>query len=724
MSTNIALDGLRTAGYFPCFTVLFRYNGRMTPTRRKLSALSFSTLILALASVTVQSAVLTVTNTQDSGAGSLRDTIAAASSGDTIQFDAALNGQAITLTSAQILIDKNLTINGPGADKLTVQRSAVNGTPAFRIFQISGNITLAGVTIANGKAPADGISPESGGGIYSAGRDLTIANCAISGNSSQNWGGGIFCQGASGSPSTVSIINSTFSGNSGTYGGAIFVDGPQTTTWSGSALTITNSTISGNAATSSGGGIYNAGGSTVSNSTISDNSATVDVSGGGGGIFNFGTLTIANSTLSGNSASLGGGIKNVYTHVPNRGDSNITSSTISDNSASEGGGIYSFSSATLRPRNSIIARNTSASGPDMKGDLTSQGFNLLGNNSGVTILSPQASDQIGTPASPIDPLLGPLQNNGGPTFTHALLLGSPAIDKGESSGATADQRGFGRRKDVPALANAPAGDGADIGALESAFATLANISTRLRVQTADNAMIGGFIITGTAPKTVLVRGIGPSLPLGGALADPFIEIYGPSGEFLATNDNWRDAATRQQIIDSGLAPANDLEPALWGIINPGAYTVVVRGKSNSTGIGLFEVYDLDQTVDARLGNISTRGFVGTGNEVMIGGTIIAGASPARVLFRAIGPSLTNFGLPNALDNPILELYNSNGGLIATNNDWRETQEAEIIATGLAPSNNLESAMVRDLAPGPYTAIVHGTNNATGVALVEVYNLLN
>ena len=315
-----------------------------------------------------------------------------------------------------------------------------------------------------------------------------------------------------------------------------------------------------------------------------------------------------------------------------------------------------------------------------------------------------------------------MQNNGGPTFTHALLLGSPAIDKGESSGSTTDQRGFGRRKDIPALANAPGGDGADIGAFESAFATLANISTRLRVQTADNAMIGGFIVTGTAPKTVLVRGIGPSLPLSGALADPFIEVYGPSGEFLATNDNWQDATTRPEIIASGLAPANDLEPALWGILNPGAYTVVVRGKNDATGIGLFEVYDLDQTADSTLGNISTRGFVGTGNEVMIGGTIIAGGVPARVLVRAIGPSLTNFGLSNALDNPLLELYDGNGGLVASNYDWRDTQEAEIIATGLPPSNNLESAILRDLAPGPYTAIVRGTSNTTGVALIEVYNL--
>ena len=599
-----------------------------------------------------------------------------------------------------------------------MQRSTANGTPAFRIFQISGDVTgdvtLSGLTIANG-------SSDDGGGIGTNALTLTIDHCVISGNTASA-GGGISCGEAYGGVATVHVIHSTISGNSSASGAGVSIAGPYFYGLRGAAMTITDSSISGNVATSAGGGIFSRGRLTVTNSTISANSATGNESSGGGAILNAGPLTITNSTISGNSAAQGGGIKTSPGFVFSPGFVMITNSTISDNSAGAGGGIdvSEFSSGSFR--NTVIATNTSADGPDVKGVFASDGFNLIGDNSGATISTAKPSDQIGTSAAPIDPLLGPLQNNGGPTFTHALLLGSPAIDKGESSGSTADQRGFGRRKDVPALANAPGGDGADIGAFESAFATLANISTRLRVQTADNAMIGGFIITGTGPKTVLVRGIGPSLPLAGALADPFIEVYGPSGEFLATNDNWRDAATRQEIIDSGLAPANDLEPALWGVINPGAYTVVVRGKNDATGIGLFEVYDLDQTVDSKLGNVSTRGFVGTGNDVMIGGTIIAGSSPARVLFRAIGPSLTNFGIPNALGDPVLELYDGNGVLIASNYDWRDDQEAEIIATGLAPSNNLESAILRDLAPGNYTAIVRGLNDTTGVAVVEVYNL--
>jgi uncharacterized delta-60 repeat protein len=249
--------------------------------------------------------------------------------------------------------------------------------------------------------------------------------------------------------------------------------------------------------------------------------------------------------------------------------------------------------------------------------------------------------------------------------------------------------------------------------------TFGNISSRGRVETGDNAMIGGFIITGTQPKTVIVRGIGPSLNMPGALADPIIEVHGSSGELLATNDNWKEATTKQQIIDSGLAPKNDLESALWGIINPGSYTVVLRDKNGSAGIGVFEAYDLDQAADSQLANVSTRGFVQTGDNILIGGVIVLGQSSRRVIVRAIGPSLAVTG---RLEDPILELYDGNGGLIAANDNWRTDQEAEIIATSIPPSNDLESAIVRNLAPGNYTAVVRGAKNTTGIAVVEAYAL--
>jgi hypothetical protein len=679
----------------------------------RLTVHLIATVVLALTSVSAQSALLIVTNTNDSGTGSLRDTIAAAAAGDTIQFDTALNGQAITLTTAELAIGKNLTIEGPGADRLTVQRSTASGTPEFRIFTIANQpgsvaVTIAGLTISNGNA--------LGGGIFTNVRTLTIDRCVISGNSH----GGIANAGSYGDPATVNIINSTISGNDG---GGVSVAGPGFYGFRGGEVTITGSTISGNFSASNGGGIYNAGGLTIAKSTISGNSADADSTGGGGGIFNVGILTITDSTISGNLASRGGGggIRSYFANaVLAIGRLTITNSTITGNSASEGGGLHL--GGTQTSRNTIIALNTAANAPDVKGELASEGFNLIGNNSGAAISPAQTSDQIGTPASPIDPLLVPLQDNGGPTFTHALLQGSPAIDQGESSGATADQRGFNRPVDFPAIANAAGGDGADIGAFESAPAKLANISTRLRVATGDNAMIGGFIITGTEPKTELVRGIGPSLVVPGALVDPIIEVHGPSGQLLGANDNWRDAETRQQISDSGLAPVNDLESALWGIIEPGAYTAIVRGKDDASGIGLFEVYDLDLTANSRLANVSTRGFVDTGDNVMIGGIITAGSAPTRIVLRGIGPSLTNFGVPNPLQDPILELYDGNGQVITTNYNWRDDQEAEIIATGIPPSNDQESAIVRDLSPGAYTVIVRGNNNTTGVALVEIYSL--
>jgi hypothetical protein len=257
--------------------------------------------------------------------------------------------------------------------------------------------------------------------------------------------------------------------------------------------------------------------------------------------------------------------------------------------------------------------------------------------------------------------------------------------------------------------------------------TLLNISTRTNVQTGDKVLIGGFIITGSEQKTVIVRGIGPSLPVGGALSDPVIEVHGPSGELLGTNDNWNDAATRQQISDSGLAPTQDRESALWGVINPGAYTVILSGKEGGTGVGSVEVYDLDAAADSRLANISTRGFVDIGDNVLIGGLIVGGGEPsgtANVVVRALGPSMS---VNDALANPTVELYDANGATIAFNDDWKtqpdgSSQQAEVEASTIPPANDLESAFVRRLAPGSYTAIVRGTNGTSGIGLVEAYHL--
>jgi uncharacterized delta-60 repeat protein len=251
-----------------------------------------------------------------------------------------------------------------------------------------------------------------------------------------------------------------------------------------------------------------------------------------------------------------------------------------------------------------------------------------------------------------------------------------------------------------------------------------NISTRLGVELGDNVLIGGFIITGTEPKRVIVRAIGPSLAgahLSNALADPTLELYS-GGRSIASNDNWK-STQQADIVASGLAPHDDLESAIARTLSPGAYTAIVRGKNGGAGIGLVEVYDLDQVAESKLANISSRGVVRTGDNVMIGGFIVgSGNTNTKILVRALGPSLTAAGVAGALSNPTLELHNGNGALIASNDNWKNTQRAEIEATGIPPGNDAEAAILRTLSAGGYTAIVRGKSNSTGVALVEVYQL--
>lgn len=254
-----------------------------------------------------------------------------------------------------------------------------------------------------------------------------------------------------------------------------------------------------------------------------------------------------------------------------------------------------------------------------------------------------------------------------------------------------------------------------------------NISTRLRVETGDDALIGGFIITGNASKKVIIRAIGPSLTQFGLtdlLANPVLQLRGPNGSLMTSNDNWRENQ-ETDIQNSGVAPTNDLESAIIAMLPPANYTAIVRGIEDKTGVGVVELYDLDRTVDALLANISTRGLVQTGNNVMIGGFIIGGGNAsAKVVLRAIGPSLSQQGVANPLGDPTLRLFDGNGTLLAENDDWEDdpVQAAEIIAAGIPPQNDLESALVATLPPGPSTGIVAGKGGAIGVALVEAYHL--
>jgi hypothetical protein len=271
---------------------------------------------------------------------------------------------------------------------------------------------------------------------------------------------------------------------------------------------------------------------------------------------------------------------------------------------------------------------------------------------------------------------------------------------------------------------------------------LGNISTRAFVQTGANVMIGGFIVEGNGPKTVILRAIGPELTRFGvpnALADPTLELHNGAGALIASNNNWQTTVIGgvinsdqvSAIQNSDHAPTQPSESAIIATLQPGNYTAIVRGVSNTVGVALVEVYDLSTDTASILGNISTRSFVQSGANVMIGGFIVEGSGPKTVIVRAIGPELTRFGVPNPLADPALDLHNGAGALIASNNNWQSTvidgiitsdQVSAIQNSGHAPTQPSESAIIATLQPGNYTAIVRSVNNTVGVALVEVYDL--
>jgi uncharacterized repeat protein (TIGR01451 family) len=784
-----------------------------------------------------------VTTNANSGPGSLRQAIFDACPGSTITFDMSQVVSPITLTNGQLVIDKNLTISGPGANLLTVQRIVIPKAPPFRIFNIAvgtgedltgfGAVTISGLTITSGLA--QGSFPSSaGGGISNSG------------------------------PVTVNVVSCTLNNNSADFGGGIFNFGSGT-------INITDSTLNNNTANfGGGGGIYN-------NST--------------------GNINLTNSTLSGNIAnneSLEGGTFGTGGAIANNssGPVNVANSTLTNNSSeTNGGGIANNSSGVVQISNSIVALNTATtSGPDLSGTFTAN-YTFVGNPAGATING-------GTGNLNGNPQLGPLANNGGPTQTHLPQLGSTAIDAGDPAFApppATDQRGFARvtgpRVDMGAVetdyaltatagtpqstavnttfptnlqatvtesgtavsgvqvtftppasgasgtfaggnpavattngsgvATAPAftangiAGSYDVAATAAGIATPAtfsliniaatptptpatptptpatptptpatptptpatptptpptptptptvtppsptptptvtppaptptptptptltpsptptthaiNLSTRMRVETGDRIGIGGFIITGSEPKHVIIRGIGPSLTRYGivdVLADPVIELHGPGTFTTITNDNWRDTQ-EAQIAATGLPPTNDFESAIDATLAPGAYTAVVKGKNNTTGVALIEVYDLNQDALSRLVNLSTRAFVSTGNDIVIAGFFLSdGNGDDRVIVRGIGPSLSGLGLSSVLANPTLEVRNSNGSLVLTNNDWQDNaaQAAELTAAGLAPTNNLEAAIAATLPPDLYTALLAGLNNGTGIGVVEVYD---
>jgi hypothetical protein len=253
---------------------------------------------------------------------------------------------------------------------------------------------------------------------------------------------------------------------------------------------------------------------------------------------------------------------------------------------------------------------------------------------------------------------------------------------------------------------------------------LANLSTRLNVGTGASVAIAGFIVTGNTGKQVVIRGLGPSLAGAGVqgwLGDPVLELYDSTGNPIASNDDWQQTQA-EELQNAGLAPTNSAEAAILSALAPGSYTAVLRGKASATGIGLVEVYDLQPAPNSKLANLSTRGLAGANQNVMIGGAIVTGMDAARVVFRALGPSLSGSGITNPIGDPQLELFDANGARLALNNNWKDSQQSAIVAAALAPASDLESAIVADLPPGNYTAVVGSANGGSGVALVEAYHL--
>ena len=611
---------------------------------------------------------------------------------------------------------------------------------------------------------------QGGGGalkVRSSGATTMITGSSFHDNIAVDTGGGGYGGGMQvfDGPS-VTVSNSTFSANGATYGGGIYVT-------ANSSLNTTDCTFDRNgvvgtrdpsAGTGAGGGVYNAGTAALIGCTFSGNGAmggqggiagaygTKGGPGQGGGLCNVNAATAINCTFSGNEATggFGGSPLDGYGGpggdgqggaIYNAGTLTTTNCTISGNPAlagprgigqygngplgnAQGGAIFQAGTGSNSIRNDLIAGNAAnTSGPDLFGEFISEGYNLVGEVDDSSHFSNgQNHDLVGTIATPLDPKLGPLQNNGGATDTQAVLSNSPAINAANPEAAPpTDQRGFYR-------AGAP-----DIGAFEVKAtyfaANLQNISTRGFVGTGGSVLIGGIIIHGTGPKKVLVRAIGPTLGqfgLPSVLEDPTLDLYhtvNNSQVLVASNDNWIDAANKQEIIDTGLAPPNNLEAAILSDLEPGNYTAIVRGLNGTIGNALVDAYDVNQTTPNQFGNISTRGLVQSGNKVLIAGLIVNGPQSQNVLLRGLGPTLAQFGVPSVLSDPFLDLRDANGSRILANDNWKDADNASgIAATGLAPPNNLESAILTRLLAGNYTAILSGVGNTTGNALIEVYAL--
>ena len=728
----------------------------------------------------------------NSGFTSFSDT-STAGSGTFINNGGTVSGASggeLDFNNSSIAMNGTFTTNGGtvsgafgGTTAFGDTSTAGNGTfttNGATVSGASGGLTqfLSGATAANGTFTinAGAVSGANGGGL------MLFVNTSTAGNGTFTLNGATVSgaqAGTLGFESTATAGNGTFTTNGGTASGA-----------SGGVIKFNDSNFAPFAGTATAGnGTFTNNGGTVSGA-FGGATEFFKTSTAGSGIFtnNGGTVSFDGSS-SGGSAFIqnkSGGVVNLRQMATADGLTIVNESgakvDISDSSsfASAGVGVGSLSGAGnvfLGNRNLILGaldQNDTISGVIADGGAnggtsgsltkTSTGIHSLTNantysggtfiNGGTLIAAHDGALGGGNVSLTASCVTLTLQN--GPTNNYIADAASLSIVRGSTVNldftGTPDTIGS---LIVDGVAQAPglygsAASGAPnqlpeftgagqvlvtLGAgqgLVTPASQLLNISTRMRVLTGDNVLIGGFIITGCDAKKVIIRGIGPSLNgVGVTLSDPTLELHQGSTT-LATNDNWKiDDQTGQsqqaEIEATTIPPKNDLESAIVMTLSPGAYTAILAGKNGGTGVGVVEVYDLDQAANSKLANISTRGFVDTGNNVMIGGLIVGGSGggSAKVIVRALGPSVPAAGV---LGDPTLELHDGSGTTIATNDNWKiddqtgQSQQAEIEATTIPPKNDLESALVATLAPGNYTAIVRGAGNTTGVGLVEVYNL--
>lgn len=598
--------------------------------------------------------VVTIASTADSGAGSLRAAIDAAQPDTRLRFDAALNGQTITVTGSALLLAAGRAVEIDASNLAAGIR--LFGTNVAHVFDVAAG---AGLSLRRvGISARFLVGTEPGVGIRSFG-GLRLFECEV-GSISANGEASCLYVGAG----TAVLESSTFGRGSasGGAGGAIVVDGSDTF-------------------------------ASLTNCTVADH--LVEGEGRTGGIVarNGSLLSLFHTTISGCSGTAARGLR-----VESGSEVRIERCLIASDILPE-------------------FANTDIS--NVGGTVTAVGPSLIGVNTTVTGQFP-TGPLAGTSAAPLNPLLSALTNNGGFTPTFFPLRGSPAINAAGLSPLDFDQRGQPRG----ASGNDDLGS-VEVGTDDPAFTRLLNVSTRLRAGTGVSAPIVGFAVKG-GPKKVAIRALGPTLADFGVpnvMANPTLQLVRSSdGQTLAVNDNWQqDAGSAQELIGANLALPNSAESGIVAILPEGTYTAIVRGVADGTGNCLVEVYDLDLSAGPRLINLSTRGPAGTGDNVMIAGVVVGPGQSKRVLFRALGPTLTAFGVTGALQDPMFEVL-AGPTPIGSNDDWQSSQAAEITATGFAPPDAREPALILTLGPGSYTAIVRGKNNTEGNAIIEVYEL--